>query len=114
MEQEDWSRRLEGVFKRDDLRGVWPFPLSAEVIRVASRAFAELLASRGAARPGVAVAYDARTGSEELSEAAAAGVEQGGGRPVALGMASSEQLYFACGRHPERFHGVFRTLFSGK
>ncbi len=105
MEQEDWSRRLDGVFKRDDLRGVWPSPLSAGVVAVAARAFAEMLRERGASEPGVAVAYDARTGSEELSEAASAGVALGGGHPVALGLASSEQLYFACGRHPGRFQG---------
>ena len=37
---------VEACFKRDDMRGIWPFELNAEVARLTGRAMAELLAAR--------------------------------------------------------------------
>ena len=36
---------VEACFKRDDMRGIWPFELNAEVARLTGRAMAELLAA---------------------------------------------------------------------
>ena len=105
----DISSILSAVFKRDDLRGVYPEAMNATIARVAARAFAELC---GGAAPCIAVGYDARLSSPELARAACEGVAAAGGRSVELGMVSSEQLYFACGQYPERFAGGIMVTAS--
>ncbi|MBO4618650.1 MAG: hypothetical protein J5654_00925 [Victivallales bacterium] len=92
---------LDAVFKRDDLRGVYPEAMNAEVAMLAGWSFAKLCGKE----PCIAVGYDARLSSPELSRAVCQGVALAGGRTVKLGMVSSEQLYFACGQYPERFQG---------
>lgn len=107
-----FDQRLSQLFKRDDLRGVWPEIMDAETALLAAQAFAMELKSRGAAEPVIAVGYDARTGSPELALAACRGINTAGGHAVHLGMCSSEQLYFACGRYPERFAGGIMVTAS--
>lgn len=82
------------VFKRDDLRGLWPEELDAGLAELAGRCFMEQV---GAGR--VAVGHDARLGSPELAEAFCRGLESAGGTVRWLGLCSSEQVYFMTGRH---------------
>ncbi len=84
------------VFKRDDLRGLWPEELDAGLAELAGRCFMEQV---GAGR--VAVGHDARLGSPELAEAFCRGLEAAGGTVRWLGLCSSEQVYFMAGRHAD-------------
>lgn len=97
---------LDSVFKRDDIRGIWPNQLTTELAFLAGFAFAEFLRrSNDAKTLTVAVGYDARTGSADLAGALCRGLKDGQADCVMLGMVSSEQVCFACGRYPERFDG---------
>ena len=100
-EDNSFVNTLGAVFKRDDLRGVYPEAMNADVAVLAARAFAELCGKEAC----IAVGYDARLSSPELAQAVCRGIALAGGRTVELGMVSSEQLYFACGQYPERFSG---------
>ena len=96
---------VSACFKRDDMRGVWPRELNAEIARLAGRAMAELLMAGGASSPEIVLGHDARTGSYDLLTAFARGIEEAGGRCVSIGLASTEQVYFASGKYAERFAG---------
>ena len=96
---------VEACFKRDDMRGIWPFELNAEVARLTGRAMAELLAANADGKKEIVLGHDARLGSFDLLTAFAHGVEEAGGRCTSIGLASTEQVYYACGRYADRFAG---------
>ena len=96
---------VEACFKRDDMRGIWPNELNAEVARLTGRAMAELLATKADGKPEIVLGHDARMGSFELLTAFARGVEEAGGHCTSIGLASTEQVYYACGRYTDRFAG---------
>jgi len=88
--------KLARVFKRDDLRGVWPLEMNDDIAAIAGLALARMTAQRqGSAR--IALGYDARTGSPALARAFANGARAGGAAIVFLGLCSTEQVYFQCG-----------------
>ncbi|MBV8304146.1 MAG: phosphomannomutase/phosphoglucomutase, partial [Acidimicrobiia bacterium] len=84
---------LDRIFKAYDIRGVVPDELDAETARSVGRAFAVFT---GAER--VLVAWDMRTSSAELSAAFIDGVLEQGADAVALGLTSTDLIYFAAGR----------------
>lgn len=94
---------LKDIFKRDDVRGFWPEVLNCEVAYWLGQALGEMFAAAEIREPRVAIAYDARLGSGELSLALMRGLAQSGTQSELLGLASSEQLYYACGRYPEKY-----------
>lgn len=96
---------IRAVLKRDDVRGLWPHELSAEVAGLFGEAFAALLGPSVAAAPVVVVGHDARTGSLELGLAFCRGLRQRGAAAVWLGLVSTEQVYYLTGRYPERYAG---------
>ena len=98
---------IRAVLKRDDVRGLWPHELSAEVAGLFGEAFAALLApsGAGASAPVVVVGHDARIGSLELGLAFCRGLRQRGAEAVWLGLVSTEQVYYLTGRYPERYAG---------
>jgi len=84
---------LDKIFKAYDIRGVYPDELDAETARLVGASFAEFT---GADR--VLVAWDMRESSEHLAAAFIAGVRQQGCDVVALGLTSTDLIYFAAGR----------------
>ncbi len=85
------------IFKAYDIRGVVPDQLDAEVARSIGSAFvdvAEVLAGCG----GVVVGRDMRPSSPGLASAFADGVLAAGADVVDIGLASTDELYFASGR----------------
>ena len=96
---------VEACFKRDDMRGIWPNELNAEVARLTGHAMAELLADKADGKPEIVLGHDARLGSFDLLTAFARGVEAAGGRCTSIGLASTEQVYYTCGRYADRFAG---------
>jgi len=84
---------LEAIFKAYDIRGVVPDQLDADLARVVGAAFAHVLDRP----PVVAVGYDMRTSSPELASAFTEGVTSQGCDVVDIGLASTDELYFASG-----------------
>jgi phosphomannomutase len=88
---------VAAIFKAYDVRGVVPDQLDESVARATGAAFVEvldILASPGA----VVVGYDMRPSSPGLAAAFAEGVTSTGADVVDIGLASTDQLYFASGR----------------
>ena len=84
---------LDTIFKAYDIRGVVPDELDGDTARLVGASFA---AFTGAGR--VLVAWDMRESSEHLAAAFIAGVRQHGRDVVALGLTSTDLIYFAAGR----------------
>ncbi|TCC45686.1 phosphomannomutase/phosphoglucomutase [Kribbella capetownensis] len=108
---------VAAIFKAYDVRGVVPDQLDESVARATGAAFVEVLdvlASPGA----VVVGYDMRPSSPALAAAFAEGVTSTGADVVDIGLASTDQLYFASGRlqlpgamftashNPARYNGI--------
>ncbi|WP_139978195.1 phosphomannomutase/phosphoglucomutase [Nocardioides litoris] len=80
------------VFKAYDVRGTVPDQVDEELARAVGRAFVEVLDVRE-----VVVGYDMRPSSPGLAGAFADGATRGGADVVMIGLASTDQLYFASG-----------------
>jgi phosphomannomutase len=88
---------VAAIFKAYDVRGIVPDELDESVARATGAAFVEVLdvlAGAGA----VVVGYDMRSSSPALAAAFAEGVTSTGADVVDIGLASTDQLYFASGR----------------
>ena len=84
---------LDTIFKAYDIRGVVPDELDADTARLVGASFASFA---GADR--VLVAWDMRESSGHLAAAFIAGVREQGTDVVALGLTSTDLIYFAAGR----------------
>ena len=88
---------VAAIFKAYDVRGVVPDQLDESVARATGAAFVEVLdvlAGAGA----VVIGYDMRPSSPALAAAFAEGVTSTGADVIDIGLASTDQLYFASGR----------------
>ena len=86
---------VTAVIKAYDVRGVIGVDLDADFIRETGAAFARLMRSEG--ETTVAIGHDMRESSPELSEAFAEGVTAQGLNVIHIGLASTDELYFASG-----------------
>ena len=121
-------RDLSAIVKAYDIRGVVPDQLDADLARDFGAAFAALVADRADGSAGAATAvvvgHDMRESSGPLSEAFAAGVTGQGVDVVAMGLASTDMLYFASGHlgvpgaqftashNPARYNGI-KLCYAG-
>ncbi|PFG27100.1 phosphomannomutase/phosphoglucomutase [Corynebacterium renale] len=87
--------QLAGVIKAYDVRGVVGKDIDAEFVREVGEAFGQLM--RGEGETTVAIGHDMRPSSPELSDAFAEGVAAQGLNVVKIGLASTDELYFASG-----------------
>ncbi len=87
-------RDLSGLVKAYDVRGVVPDQLDADVARDLGAAFARVT---GAAGGAVVVGRDMRPSSPSLVAAFAEGAAAQGADVIDIGLASTDQLYFASG-----------------
>ncbi len=106
---------LARIFKAYDVRGVVPDEFDEELARAVGRAFVEVT---GAAGTGVVVGHDMRPSSPGLAEAFAEGATGAGADVTMIGMASTDELYFASGslglpgamftasHNPARYNGI--------
>jgi len=83
----------ESIFKAYDIRGVYPEQLDERVAYRIGRAFAALLAA-----PRVIVGRDMRLSGAALQRALVQGLADQGADVYDIGMVSTDQYYFACGR----------------
>jgi phosphomannomutase len=93
-------RDLTQIIKAYDVRGVYPDQLDAELAGRVGAAFAIVVgAASSSGGPGaVVVGRDMRPSGPELVEAFCAGVTGQGVDVIDIGLASTDQLYFAAGR----------------
>ena len=84
---------LDTIFKAYDIRGVVPDELDTETARLVGASFASF-----ARADRVLVAWDMRESSEHLAAAFIAGVREQGTDVVALGLTSTDLIYFAAGK----------------
>ncbi|MFK0245097.1 phosphomannomutase/phosphoglucomutase [Amycolatopsis azurea] len=85
---------LSGIVKAYDIRGVVGEQLDAALVRDLGSAFALLIKSES---DSVVIGHDMRDSSPELATAFADGVTSQGLDVVTIGLASTDQLYFASG-----------------
>ncbi|MFJ1760637.1 phosphomannomutase/phosphoglucomutase [Amycolatopsis sp. NPDC088138] len=85
---------LSGIVKAYDIRGVVGEQLDADLVRDFGAAFALLIKPEA---PAVVIGHDMRDSSPGLSAAFAEGVTSQGLDVVSIGLASTDQLYFASG-----------------
>ena len=91
------SGTADAIFKAYDVRGVVPDPRGADRARAAGNAFVP-----GVDTPTGLVGHDMRPSSPDLAGAFAEGAAEAGADVVMIGLASTDQLYFASGHlgHP--------------
>ena len=110
------AESVNAVIKAYDIRGVVGEQLDADFVRDTGSAFARLMRAEGARR--IVIGHDMRASSPELVDAFAAGVVAQGLDVVRIGLASTDQLYFASGKldcpgamftashNPARYNGI--------
>jgi len=106
---------LSGIVKAYDIRGVVGEQLDAALVRDLGSAFALLIKPESDA---IVIGHDMRDSSPELSAAFSDGVTSQGLDVVSIGLASTDQLYFASGslnlpgamftasHNPARYNGI--------
>jgi phosphomannomutase len=111
---------LDRLIKAYDVRGVVPDDLSPEIARLVGAAFVRVVGvARADGGPGtVVVGRDMRPSGPDLVAAFAAGVTSQGVDVLEIGLASTDQLYFAAGsldlpgamftasHNPARYNGI--------
>ncbi|CAN5496803.1 phosphomannomutase/phosphoglucomutase [soil metagenome] len=85
---------IQDVFKRYDVRGIYPSELNEELAYQIGIQFVKLLDAKT-----VAVGRDMRISGPQLFEALAAGITDGGASVVDIGLVSTDALYFAVGQY---------------
>jgi phosphomannomutase len=88
---------LDAIFKAYDVRGIYPDQIDADVARRTGAAFARVLQGEDEKLGSVVVGHDMRPSGPELVAAFTEGVNSQGVDVVALGLASTDMLYYAAG-----------------
>ena len=83
---------VNAVFKAYDVRGTIPDQIDEELARVTGRAFVQVMQA-----DKIVIGHDMRPSSPALAAAYAAGATEAGADVVMIGLASTDQLYFASG-----------------
>jgi phosphomannomutase len=91
------AARLDRAIKAYDVRGVVGEDLDADLARAVGAAFVLVVGDGGEAPRAVVVGHDMRPSSGELVAAFAAGVTGRGVDVVEIGLASTDELYYASG-----------------
>ncbi|WP_024799876.1 phosphomannomutase/phosphoglucomutase [Nocardia sp. BMG51109] len=110
------AESVNAVVKAYDVRGVVGEQIDADFVRDVGASFARLMRGEGAER--VVIGHDMRASSPGLTGAFAEGVLAQGLNVVQIGLASTDELYFASGRldcpgamftashNPARYNGI--------
>jgi phosphomannomutase len=85
---------LSAVFKAYDVRGTVPDQIDEDLARAVGGAFVSVTGSAGG---GVVVGHDMRPSSPGMARAFAEGASAAGADVTMIGLASTDQLYFASG-----------------
>ncbi|MEP7088642.1 MAG: phosphomannomutase/phosphoglucomutase, partial [Nocardioidaceae bacterium] len=85
---------LSAVFKAYDVRGTVPDQIDEDLARAVGSAFVEVTGASGGA---VVVGHDMRPSSPRIARAFADGAAAAGADVAIIGLASTDELYFASG-----------------
>ncbi|MFI5936687.1 phosphomannomutase/phosphoglucomutase [Actinoplanes sp. NPDC051494] len=88
---------LSQLVKAYDVRGIVPEQLDETVARALGTAFVEMLRESGDDADKIVIAHDMRETGPSLAAAFAAGANSAGSSVVHIGLASTDQLYYASG-----------------
>jgi phosphomannomutase len=88
---------LSDIVKAYDVRGVVPDQLNESVARALGTAFVEMLREVGDDADEIIIAHDMRDSGPGLAGAFAAGANAAGSAVVHIGLASTDELYYASG-----------------
>ena len=106
---------LSATFKAYDVRGTVPDQVDEELARAVGGAFVEVTDARAT---GIVVGHDMRPSSPGLARAFAEGATRAGADVTLIGLASTDELYFASGHlgvpgamftashNPARYNGI--------
>jgi phosphomannomutase len=86
------SANLDAIFKAYDVRGTVPEQLDDALARVVGNAFVQVIG-----QPRIVVGHDMRPSSPAMAAAFAEGAARAGAEVTMIGLASTDQLYFASG-----------------
>src|SRR3954471_2867262 len=112
------AETLDRIFKAYDIRGTVPDQLDEELARAVGNAFVQVVAESGDEPGTVVVGHDMRPSSPGLAEAFAQGATRAGADVTLIGLASTDELYFASGHlgvpgamftashNPARYNGI--------
>lgn len=89
------TAEVDAVIKAYDVRGLVGEQIDADLVDLVGQSFARLMRAEGAS--AVVIGHDMRESSPALSAAFAAGVTAQGLDVVRIGLASTDQLYYASG-----------------
>jgi phosphomannomutase len=87
---------LAAVFKAYDVRGIVPAQIDENLARAVGGAFVQVTGSAGS---GIVVGHDMRPSSPGMARAFAEGAASAGADVSMIGLASTDQLYFASGSY---------------
>lgn len=106
MALSDYIDRIDGIVKRDDLRGVYGESIDEEVARALGESLAEELPGTTTVEPvNIVVGHDMRLSGPSLAEALCAGIEQSGCRPIAMGEVGTELVGFLAAKYQDVIDG---------
>jgi phosphomannomutase len=88
---------LSSIVKAYDVRGIVPDQLNETVARALGTAFVEMLRETGDDADRIVLAHDMRDSGPALAEAFAAGANAAGSGVLSIGLASTDELYYASG-----------------
>ena len=88
---------LSHIVKAYDVRGVVPDQLNEPVARALGTAFVEMLREAGDDADRIVIAHDMRDSGPGLAAAFAIGANAAGAAVVEIGLASTDELYYASG-----------------
>ena len=109
---------LSHIVKAYDVRGVVPDQLDESVARALGTAFVEMLRESGADPDRIVIAHDMRESGPGLAAAFADGINAAGADVLSIGLASTDELYYASGaldlpgamftasHNPARYNGI--------
>ncbi|MFA5990886.1 MAG: phosphomannomutase/phosphoglucomutase [Candidatus Doudnabacteria bacterium] len=87
------------IFKAYDIRGIYPTQINAELVYKIAQAYVQLLGIKDR-RSKIVVGHDMRLSGEEFSEAVIKALTDAGVNVIDIGLASTDQLYFAAATLP--------------
>jgi phosphomannomutase len=88
---------LSSLVKAYDVRGIVPDQLNETVARALGTAFVEMLRESGDDADRIVLGHDMRDSGPALADAFAAGANAAGAAVVTIGLASTDELYYASG-----------------
>jgi phosphomannomutase len=88
---------LSHIVKAYDVRGIVPDQLDESVARALGTAFVEMLRESGDEVDRIVLGHDMRDSGPALADAFAAGANAAGAAVVTIGLASTDELYYASG-----------------